>query len=358
MSFIVKLDALEALTCRPTASIREGLSRLNNTDDLFQIITDEAGHLLGTLTDGDIRRALLAGFDMSDAVQDAMQLQPTSALLSDIEGASRLLNSIRSIVPFVPLLDASGQLAAVLVQRRSTAFTPAALVMAGGKGTRLGTLTHSTPKPLVQVGGKPIIEHVLLGLEAAGVDNIYISVNHLGEQIEEFCAQRHGSAQLTILWEDAPGGTAGALAGLPKDLERPLLVVNGDLVTDVDFRALETFFQSQHLSACIAVAHHEIMIPYGVVSADPNGIFHGIQEKPVVKSFVAAGIYMLDESVYRLVKHGDRIDMPDLLNEARSAGLKVGVFPIHEYWRDVGRPSDLAEADADLRAVRDGASLP
>jgi dTDP-glucose pyrophosphorylase len=347
---VARLQFLDDLVCPPDTSIRGGLARLNATADLFQLVVDADRRLLGTLTDGDIRRALLAGFDMSDSVASAMQIKPVSAPAADVAGAHKLLSNIRSLVPFVPLIDEDGRVTAVFVQRRNSDGNVAALVMAGGKGTRLGSLTQSIPKPLVEVGGKPILEHVLTGLEAGGVEDIYVSVNHFGEQIDRYCQQRNGSAKLHILWEDAPGGTAGALGLLPKDLDRPLLVINGDLVTEMDFRAMEAFFEAQHLAACIAVAHHEIMIPYGVVSADADGIFRGIQEKPVVKSFVAAGIYMLDETVYRLVKHGRRIDMPDLLNEARSAGLKIGVFPLHEYWRDVGHPADLAEADADLRA--------
>ncbi|GGE35162.1 hypothetical protein GCM10007276_10840 [Agaricicola taiwanensis] len=336
--------------------LREALERLNRTSLLCQIVVDRSSRLAGTLTDGDVRRAILRGVGLEAQVIEAANLHPITARLDHLAEDAERLSQVRGLHVFVPAVDGDGVPREIWAATRGNEDGLTALVMAGGKGTRLGALTQSKPKPLVEAGGKPILEHVLSRLEAAGATDIHISVNYLGEQIEAYCAARQSRASLHMLWEDQPFGTAGALSLLPTSVDMPLLVVNGDVVTDIDFRALANFFEAQRLSACIAVAHHEIMIPYGVVDADESGAFRGIQEKPVVKSFVAAGIYMLHPLVYRLAKPNQRLDMPNLLNEARTAGLKVGVFPIHEYWRDVGQPADLAGADADLRAQTEGAA--
>jgi dTDP-glucose pyrophosphorylase len=345
-----RLRDIEPFLVGEEVPLREALARLNNTSLLCQIVVDRSGRLVGTLTDGDVRRAILRGVSLEARVKEAANSTPVIAHLDHLIEAGAQLSQVRGLHVFVPALDESGVPREIWATSRANEDGFTALVMAGGRGTRLGLLTQSTPKPLVQVGGKPILEHVLSRLEAAGATDIHVSINYLGDQIEAYCASRNSSATLHMVREDLPTGTAGALSLLPPSVDGPVMVVNGDLVTDIDFRAFVSFFEAQRLAACVAVAHHEIMIPYGVVEADLNGTFQGIQEKPVIKSFVAAGIYMLDSLVYRLVQPNQKLDMPDLLQEARVAGLKVGIFPIHEYWKDVGRPADLAGADADLRA--------
>lgn len=345
---IHRLTDLLPLTCSGSISMRELLARINASPYLFQVVVDAQNRLVGTATDGDVRRALLAGESLDAPADVCMQRQPQVGYPGDREGNRRRLAAIRSIVPFLPLVDTAGRPVEILIRRDLALAPAAALVMAGGRGSRLGARTASTPKPLLPVAGQPMLEHVLQRLENAGVEDVYISVNYLGEQIARFCVDRDSRARLHILRETAPTGTAGAVGLLPPDLAGPLLVMNGDVMTDVDLRALLEFYQYQDYDACLAAAHHEVEIPYGVVKADAQGYFESIVEKPKLTHYVAAGIYVLGAEMRRLVPGETRVDMPELLNEGRRAGLRVGVFPIHEYWRDVGRPADLDAADREI----------
>lgn len=338
---------LAALTSAPDLPVRQVLARLNQTPDLFQLVIDAEARLLGTVTDGDIRRALLRGATLDDKAETCMHRAPATGRVGDETGNLRKLAALRSVVPFLPLVDAAGRLKGVLVRRRGAAAGPVALVMAGGRGRRLGDRTRETPKPLVSVAGKPMIEHVLARIEAAGTTEIYVSAHYLADQIEAFCRERTGPARLTLLRETAPAGTAGAVALLPRGIEGDVLVINGDVLTEIDLRAFAEFHREQGHDASLAAAHHEVRIPYGVVRAEPDGSFQGIEEKPRLRHFVAAGIYLLGPRLRALAPADRRIDMPDLLNLGREAGLGIGVFPIHEYWRDVGRPDDLEAAERD-----------
>ena len=194
------------------------------------------------------------------------------------------------------------------------------------------------------------MQRILSDLEAAGVRRIFVSVHYLADQIEAFVEARENKANITTVKETKMLGTAGALSLLPEPLSGPILVVNGDLITQTDFEALNNFHWRHSHDASIAVAQHETEVPFGVVKQDENGLFQGIDEKPTIRHFVAAGIYYLSPECCALIPPDTRMDMPSLLNRIRAAGLKIGLFPIHEYWLDVGRPSDLERAHADVKA--------
>jgi dTDP-glucose pyrophosphorylase len=346
---------LAAAASAPDLPMREVLARLNRSPDLFQLVIDAGGRLLGTVTDGDIRRALLRGATLDDPAERCMHRTPATGRPGDDAANAVKLAALKSVVPFLPLVDGDGRVTGVLVRRRAATTGPVALVMAGGRGRRLGERTRETPKPLVHVAGKPMIEHVLGRIEAAGTSEIYVSAHYLAEQIEAFCRGRDGIARLTLLRETAPAGTAGAVALLPSTVSGDVLVINGDVLTEIDLRAFAEFHREQGHDASLAAAHHEVQIPYGVVRAEPDGSFHGIEEKPRLRHFVAAGIYLLGPRLRALAPRDRRIDMPDLLNLGREAGLSIGVFPIHEYWRDVGRPDDLEAAEREAPGEAPGA---
>ena len=319
--------------------LRDALLCLNQIDRPFLLVVDSNRKLLGTVTDGDIRRAMLRGAQLDDLLSDCMHREPVTVR----EGATDVESSLRK-VPFVPVLNRRGEVTSVILRDSSEVHVLDAVVMAGGLGTRLGTITKQTPKPLLQVADRPILDHILANLEAAGVERIWITVNHLAEQIEQFAVAREGTAKLEVLFEGQRLGTAGALGLLTDAPTQPFLVVNGDVLTDVDFRAMSAFHGRHSYDGTIAVAHHQVQVPFGVVRHD-GGLFAGIDEKPVIRHFVAAGIYLFSPEVLALIPENQALDMPNLLNEARSIGLRLGLFPIHEYWTDVGRPEDLSAAD-------------
>lgn len=334
---IVHLKDLTGFVCAPETPIREVLARFNDLLQPCHVVLDQTGRLLGTVTDGDIRRALLKGVALDDSISQCMHTDGVTGRVGNhMENMSRL-----RYVEFLPLVDESGVVAELLIRKRARCGIDTCLVMAGGLGTRLGEKTHSLPKPLLPVGGKPILEQIIARLEAAGVSEIFISVHYLADKIEAFIAARENRATVRVIYEDSRLGTAGAISNLPQPLDSPLLIVNGDVVTDVDFLALQEFHQRSGCAGTVAVARYDVKVPFGVVWQDGDGLFASIEEKPTLRHFVAAGIYYLSPEFCALVSPNRPTDMPNLLNLGRKAGLRIGLFPIHEYWLDVGRPDDL-----------------
>jgi dTDP-glucose pyrophosphorylase len=329
--------------CTPDLSLRQVLARLNATRHLFQIILDANGRLVGTVTDGDIRRAILHGADLDSPAADCMHKTPVSGRAGDDKG--NLLRLAR-LGPngFLPIVGPDGVVQAVLVAGPRRNEIKTALVMAGGVGSRLGARTRTTPKPLLEVDGKPILEHVLIGLESAGTSTIHVSVNYLADQVREFIANRANRAKIVIVEEERPLGTAGALGYIDAPMSDSILVINGDLVTNADFAALGDFHQLHGCDATIGVTRHETEIPFGVIRHGADGHLEHIEEKPRISHFVAAGFYYLSPAFRALVRSGVPMDMPELLNMGLSAGLTISLFPVHEYWIDVGRPDDLEAA--------------
>jgi len=337
-------------TCCPDVSIREILMRIGEAPHLFQIVIAMDGTVMGTVTDGDVRRAILMEISLDASVTECMQKDPVIGQLGDDEENLRKLRNLGSSRPFLPILDHDGKLVDILVQKETKDTNiSTAVILAGGLGQRLGARTENTPKPLLSVAGEPILERILRQLEEAKVEQIFISAHYLAEQIQDFVNKRPNKTSLQILTEDEPRGTAGALSHLPSDLTSPILVVNGDVLTKVDFAKLHDFHFRHGHDGTIAVTRYDVEIPYGVVRFSEDGLFAEIDEKPLLSNFIAAGLYFLSPEFLSLVPKNQRFDMPELLNLGRSLGLKIGLFPIHEYWIDVGDPSDLEDAEIDFQ---------
>lgn len=350
MARFLELEACGAYVCGPTLSVRETLSRLNLVQGLAQIVVGDDGLLLGVVTDGDIRRGLLTGYDLTSPIAAVMNSKPIVGLIGDHAVNRMLLRQTPSRRPFLPVVGKVGAFAGLIVgDGMERAGTTVALVMAGGFGSRLGERTRETPKPLLQVAGRPILDHVLSRLEDGGIRQIFISAHYLADQIETFANEWGGHSNLEVINEREKLGTAGAVGLLPADIRGFVIVMNGDVVSGVDVGAINEFVERHGLDGAIAVARHEVAIPFGVIRHDADGHFIGVDEKPTLSHFVAAGLYVLGPEVRALVVKGEALDMPELLNRSREAGLRIGLFPIHEYWRDVGRPDDLEAADRDIR---------
>lgn len=341
----------DAYVCLPGMPVREVLARIDGSPHLFQVVLDESGRLLGTVTDGDIRRAMLHGVSLDEPAERCMQLRPVIGLVGALLENQAKLCSLGSSRSFLPIVDADGHMREILIGAADEGVA-SAIVMAGGPGTRLGDLTRNTPKPLLPVGGRPILDHVLGALEAGGVRRIFVSVNYLAGQIEEFIVARESAAEIELVHEPERLGTAGALGLLGDRAPRePFLVVNGDVLTRADLNALQDFHVRHGHDGTVGVARYEVDIPFGVVRYGADGLFAGIEEKPRITNFIAGGVYLLSPEFVGLVSPGRPIDMPELLNLGHEIGLRIGLFPIHEYWTDVGRPMDLDAADLALRAT-------
>lgn len=333
--------------CDPETPIREVLARIDRSRYLFQVVVDDTGRLRGTVTDGDIRRAMLHGVGLDAPARACMQTRPVVGRTGDDDANYGKLHHTGSSRAFLPVVDDEGILREIHVAKSGREpRIHTALVMAGGPGTRLGDRTRNTPKPLLPVGGRPILDHVLEGLEASGVGTILVSVHYLAEKIESFLRERPSPARIDVVHEPSRLGTAGAIGRLGAQATRgPLLVINGDVLTQVDYAALHEFHVRHGHDATVGVARYEIDVPFGVVRYGDDGLFAGIEEKPRITNFIAAGVYYLSPQFVGLVPEERPIDMPELLNLGREIGLRIGLFPIHEYWTDLGRPDDLERAE-------------
>jgi dTDP-glucose pyrophosphorylase len=335
------------LLCPPTAQLTEVLARIElASPNLFQIVVDETCRVLGTVTDGDLRRAMLRGATLASPVCECMRTTPILGRVGE-SAANRIL---ARRAWFLPVVSPDGRLDHVLVDRNTDAPMRRALVMAGGFGKRLGALTQTTPKPMLPVAGRPMLDRVLEQIEAAGVTQIDIAVHYLADQIKDFIAARKSPANVSIIEETEPLGTAGALALVSDRLDEPVLIANGDVLTQVDLTALQRFHVKHGYDGTIAVWRHEVEIPFGVIRQTSDGQFLAIDEKPRLSHFVAAGIYYLSPEFAALTPRGRPVDMPEVITNGAKAGLRIGLFPVHEYWKDVGRPGDFAAAQVDHSA--------
>ena len=321
------------------------------------IIVDAQRRLAATITDGDIRRGVLAGAVLDqpvDTLLDAkasMYTHPTTAPLGTPDRVMLQLMQ-RAKVRHLPLLDAEQRVAGlILIDDLAPQPFPEAVIMAGGFGKRLAPLTTQTPKPMLPVGDRPLMELTIEQLRKAGIGRVNVTTHYLSQQItDHFGDGSDFGVELNYVTEDRPFGTAGALA-LMDQPDQPLLVINGDILTRVDFRAMIEFHRQHQADATVGVRRYEIQVPYGVVECDGAAV-RALQEKPSLRFFVNAGIYLLEPSVLRFVPEGRRYDMTDLIDRLVSERCRVVSFPVLEYWLDIGRLDDYQRAQEDHKNGR------
>ena len=320
------------------------------------LVVDDDGRLLGTVTDGDIRRAVVAGFGMGSTVSEVMQNNPTT--VSEGDTRRKILQIMREKdLLHLPVLDATGVVIGLEIMQNLVFDAPrtnSVLLMAGGFGRRLHPLTQNLPKPLLPVGKKPILETILVQLVEAGFSKFFIAVHYKADRVREhFGDGSQWDVVIEYLEEDKPLGTAGALGLLDAEtINVPLLMMNGDLLTRLNFGQLLDYHTTHGGSATMCVREYDVQIPYGVVQGEGMQV-EDITEKPVQKFFVNAGIYVLEPKLVAQCKGDQAEDMPDLLRATIKRGGKVNMFPIHEYWLDIGRMEEyeLAQIEgADLTA--------
>ena len=252
----------------------------------------------------------------------------------------------------LPVLDAEGKVVRLETLQglyKQPHFQNPVFLMAGGFGTRLRPLTDNCPKPLLEIGGKPILETILESFVSSGFKNFYIAVHYLADQIKDYFGdgQRWG-VQISYVEEHEPLGTAGALGLLPSDLpDLPMIVMNGDILTQIDFPRLLDYHNEHQGIATLCVRQYEYQIPYGVVSIDAQRIT-GIVEKPIHSCFSNAGVYVLNQALVQTIAKQQQLDMPQFLNQQILAGESVSMFPVHEYWLDIGRESDFLRAQGEF----------
>ncbi|MGA9245924.1 MAG: nucleotidyltransferase family protein [Silvibacterium sp.] len=320
------------------------------------VVVDEQRRLLATITDGDVRRALLAGMEIDESILHLMPWYPNrnpnppiTAQVGTPEATLLLLMQSYSIRQ-IPLLDKKERVCGLAVQHellQQRELPVRGVIMAGGFGERLRPLTEVVPKPMLPVNGRPLLEHMLSKLRQAGIRSVSITTHYLGENIIQYF--KDGSefgVNLSYIKETAPLGTAGSLANMSAETA-PLLVLNGDILTGVDFRAMLDFHRENDAKLTVGVQQYRIEIPFGVLETEGVCV-KSISEKPLFRYLINAGIYLVDPSICHLVPAGRRFDMTDFIEAVIESGDKVISFPVREYWLDIGRPEQYQKAEADV----------
>lgn len=352
------MQLIEKIFTSEQASLREVMAAIDRGAKGIALVVDDQKRLVTTLTDGDLRRAVLAGLSLDLPVANLIEklrsqhkpapvTLPRGSTREDIIGAMKV-GAVRQI----PLVDEQGRVTelAVLDELVGAPYAPVhALVMAGGYGKRLMPLTADTPKPMLHVGDQPLIERLVQQLRQAGIASINISTHYKGDQISAHFGNGEGfGIAVEYLAEERPLGTAGAVSLVPG--EDPLLVINGDILTALDFRALFNFHFEHRAEMTVAVREYGFDVPYGVVDTDGLHVT-AVTEKPTVKFFVNAGIYLISPSARQFIPTGQSLDMPELIDRLVQAGRNVISFPVWEYWLDIGRQEDYERAQQDVRRM-------
>lgn len=349
----MQLDARQNMLPE-SASVLQAIQVLDQAQAKIVLVVDAAEKLTGSVVDGDVRRGLLRGHGLQSPVHEIMHRQPY--VLPAHSPRQKILEAMHLLeIKQVPLVTPEGSVAGIAVHDILLGLQHGerpnhVVVMAGGKGKRLLPITQDMPKPMVPVGGKPILEWILLRLTHYGFREFTFAINYLGHIIEDYFGD--GSAfgcRIRYVKEKEFLGTAGALSLLQPGDQHPLVVTNGDILTGLDFGSLVDFHADGGYTATVCARAHRVEVPYGVIEMR-DGCLHGIVEKPVYDNLISAGIYVLSPSTLPRIPKEQVLDMPDLLLSLVGEGRKIGVFALEDEWIDVGRHDDLERAKRTLAA--------
>ena len=336
-----------------SVSIKDALKVIDKEALRAALVVDN-DKLIGMVTDGDVRRGILQGIELSAPVSQIMNTNPISANASLSSHDLKALMQSRKILS-LPLVDDEGKLVGLktlydtlMVEKRENPV----FIMAGGFGTRLKPLTNDCPKPMLKVGGKPMLETLINNFKNHGFYKLYISTHYLPEVIMNYFGDgSEFDIEITYVHEKKPLGTGGALSLLPDTLSKePLIMINGDILTNVDFGKVLDFHIKQSSDATMCVRDYEIKVPFGVIEGEGHEIT-GMVEKPTYRYFVNAGIYVISHNIINSLPKNQHLDMPSLFEIKQKEGLKTLKFPIHEYWLDVGRHDDFKKAQIDIHEL-------
>ncbi len=363
-SGVLRMSARRDVTSfcvRAADTIRDAVSRIDAMRLGIALVVDADGRLVGTVTDGDVRRAVLADVSLDRPVQmlldskaDSPFPRPITAL-ADAPPAALLALLQQYGVTHLPLVDAEGRPVDLVT---TDDFLPAqggaglqAVIMAGGPGSRLRPLTEDVPKPMLPIGGRPLMEIIIEQLREAGIRRVNVTTHHRPEKITgHFGDGSNFGVEINYVEEDQPLGTAGAL-GLIASPTETLLVINGDILTQVGIRAMVTYHREHRADLTVAVRPYAVQVPYGVVESEGPRVTR-LTEKPELRFFVNAGIYLVEPVVHGYIPGGDRFDMTDLIVRLIGAGRTVISFPLHEYWLDIGQHEDYERAQQDVLGLK------
>lgn len=329
-------------TIPASASLAEALAKINNLSGgamtLFAL--SDSGAVAGTITDGDVRRALLAGHSLTEPSAVAMHTG-FRAMRHNKDTFEAVRHARAAGIDLLPELDADGRILRIVDLRMVKNILPLdAVLMAGGRGERLRPLTLDTPKPLLKIGNKPIIDYNIEELEANGIERIYVTVNYLAGQIETHFAERRNKALIECVREPRRLGTIGSLSLIESLFQPDLLLMNSDLLTDLCYADMFAHHKKTESALTMAVIPYNVSIPFAVIRTDGDRIT-GLQEKPSLNYFANAGVYIMRTDLVKRIPKGEPLDAPDFVEMLIADGQKVTYFPISGRWIDIGSPEDF-----------------
>ena len=347
---LIHID-ISKLILPSNASVRDAIAKIDDGHMQIALVVDNDNRLIGTVTDGDIRRALLRGKNLDVPVERIMRSDYCS-LPEDASKTEALSTMQRKNLRQIPITNEKGQAVHLFVLEeliKPTELINSVIIMAGGKGKRLLPYTSNCPKPMLKLRGKPMLEIILERCINAGFSNFYFAVNYLKDQITDYFGDgRNWNVTIQYLLEDKPLGTAGALSLLPLQPLEPFLVINGDVLSEIDYSEVLKYHKENKSDATLCVYEYNTQIPYGVVRIENERVF-AMDEKPILSHHVNAGIYLLDPKLLNEVPKNQYFDMPDLFKKAIKLQYNVNAFPIHENWMDIGLPEALKKSQDNFR---------
>jgi dTDP-glucose pyrophosphorylase len=326
------------------ATIEQAIYSLTKSGMQIVLVVSSDGVLVGTITDGDIRRAMVRGLGLSSLVTEILKKDPF-VVSQEIDRDAALKIMTENAIISVPVVDNSRRLVGLYWLNELLAPSSRSnmvVIMAGGEGTRLRPHTNNCPKPLLPVKGKPILEHILERVKADGFHQFVFAVYYLGDMIKDYFGDgSRWKVQIDYLNEELPLGTAGAISLLNPRPEDPILVTNGDILTDINYGKILDFHSHHNAIATMAVGLHEWEHPFGVVHTKGVDIVK-FEEKPIARSYINAGVYALEAKALDALAVGEHCDMPTLFNRLKENSERTIVYPIHEHWMDVGQMEDYS----------------
>jgi len=344
---------IENIKLHINSTIKQALEIIDKAAMQIAIIVDEDDKLLGTLTDGDIRRGLLKDLDLNSSIETIVFKTPTIAKISDTK-EDVLKKALSKKLHQIPIVDENGRIVGIqeieeLIKPKEK--TNKVILMVGGLGTRLRPLTDNTPKPMLKVGNKPILQTIVEKFAEYGYTNIVLCVNYKSHVIQDFFGDGNEfGVNIEYVFEEQRMGTAGALSLLKEKPSEPFFVMNGDLLTNVNFEHLNSYHLSNNSLGTMCVREYDFQVPYGVVNIKDGKIL-SIEEKPTHKFFVSAGIYMLSPDILQYIPKNEFYDMPTLFEKLISKNKNIISFPLREYWLDIGRLEEYKKANEEYDEV-------
>ncbi len=347
------MKSIQNIKLSKSASIEEALKVIGNGAMKIVLIVDKSDKLLGTLTDGDIRRGLLNGLDLTSSIESIIFKTPTVAKNTDTKEMILKL-ALSKKLHQIPIVNESGKV--IGIEEINELVKPIqkinkVILMVGGLGKRLGSLTKNTPKPMLKVGNKSILETIVESFSGYGYTNIVMCLNYKSHVIKDYFG--NGSdfgVNIDYVIEDKRMGTAGALSLLKEKPKEPFFVMNGDLLTNVNFESIHEFYLSSDADALMCVREYESQVPYGVINTENTKIV-SVQEKPTQKFFVNAGIYMLNPEVLKYIPKNEFYNMTTLFEKLIDKDKNTISFPLDGYWLDIGRFEEYKKANEEYNEV-------